>query len=139
MKEPVDHIKRPRLPWRSPDEPAATECGYDASKVKTISRTEYFDRIKEMGQQRASLFTCMTCSQTARRHRTWEEDPRQAIGREVEWECGWRKKNGPRLKDELLAIETLIAEHREEFDTLLQRQQWIDRKARVQTRRATDD
>mgnify|MGYP001599520162 CR=1 FL=1 len=37
MKEPVDHVLRPRLPWRSPSDPAITECGYDASKVKTIT------------------------------------------------------------------------------------------------------
>jgi hypothetical protein len=31
MKEPVDHILRPALPWRG-DEGAITECGYDANK-----------------------------------------------------------------------------------------------------------
>ena len=32
MKEPVDHILRPKLPWRT-GEGAITECGYDAAKV----------------------------------------------------------------------------------------------------------
>lgn len=45
MKEPVDHIIRPRLPWRSPDAPAVTECGYDALKVKSLTREEFFQRV----------------------------------------------------------------------------------------------
>ena len=32
MKEPVDHILRPSLPWRSQDVPAITECGGDVCK-----------------------------------------------------------------------------------------------------------
>ena len=40
MKDPVDHILRSRLPWRG-DEAAITECGYDASRVKTLTREEY--------------------------------------------------------------------------------------------------
>lgn len=132
MKQPVDHIERPRLPWRTADDQVATECGYDASKVSTLSRDEHFARVKEMGEQRASLFTCMTCAQTARRHRTWDEDPRQAIGREVEWETGWRKqKNGQRLRDELLAIKALIELHPGDFETLLKQQQWRAKKPKA--------
>ena len=62
MKEPVDHILRPRLPWRSPDAPAITECGYNAVKVKTITRDGFLAREKDWGRQRAALFTCMTCA-----------------------------------------------------------------------------
>ena len=138
MKEPVDHIERPRLPWRSPDEPAVTECGYDASKVKTLTRDEFFARLKDYGKQRTALLTCMTCVDTARRWPTWDDEPRKAMEREISWEVGWRRrKNGHRLKDELLAIETLIANNREEFDDLLtamrERQEWLERKKRQGT------
>lgn len=133
MKEPVDHIVRPRLPWRAESEPAITECGFDASKVKAITREEFFQRRKDLGQQRTAMLTCMTCSQTAERWETWEQDPRKAIEREVNWECGWRGSGrGERLKDELLAIATLIAAHSEEFKGLLAdmnaRRQWLERK-----------
>ncbi|HDZ39501.1 MAG TPA: hypothetical protein ENH62_14710 [Marinobacter sp.] len=138
MKEPVDHIERPRLPWRNVDEPAVTECGYDASKVNTLTRDEFFARLKDLGKQRTAMLTCMTCVDTARRWPIWEDEPRKALEREINWECGWRRrKNGHRLKDELLAIEALIAAHREEFNELLearrQRQEWLDRKNRQVT------
>jgi len=134
MKEPVDHILRPRLPWRS-DEGAITECGYDASKVKTITRADFFQRIKDMGRQRCALLTCMTCSDTAGRWGTWDDDPRKAMEREITWECGWqrRQEGASRLRDELVAIAALIETHREEFDatiaTNVQRREWLEKKA----------
>lgn len=137
MKEPVDHIARPSLPWRSAI--AITECGYDASKVATISREEFFTRLKDMGQQRTALLTCMTCSDTARRWGTWADDPRLAMQREIEWERGpnyWsrgRTDRGCQLRDELLAIERLIESHREEFDAAVteigERRAWNEKKA----------
>ncbi len=140
MKTPVDHIVRPRLPWRSPDEPAITECGYDASKVKTLTREQWVERLKDYGRQRAGLVTCMTCLQTAERHPTWEEDPRLAVTREANWEVQWwdalgaREINGHRLKDELLAMAALAAAHPQEFRELIAgmdaRRQWIERKAK---------
>lgn len=130
MKEPVDHILRPRLPWRSPDDPAITECGYDASKVKTLTRDEFAARLKEMGSQRAALFTCMTCSQTAQRYPTWEKDPRRALEREITWECGWRgDRRGHRLRDELMAIAALVEAHPEEFRAAIERREWLEKKA----------
>lgn len=133
MKEPVDHIVRPRLPWRADTEPAVTECGFDASKVNTITREAFFQRLKDLGQQRAAMFTCMTCSQTAERWETWEKDPRKAVEREIQWECAWRNNDrGERLKDELLAMAALIALHPAEFVSLLAdmsaRRQWLERK-----------
>lgn len=136
MKEPVDHILRPLLPWRQ-GEDAITECGYDATKVKAITRNQFFERLKEFGQQRTALLTCMTCSDTARRHATWEEDPRQAMRREIDWEAGaWgyrsRTDRGARLNDELLAIAALIEAHREEFKghiaAAIARRDWLARK-----------
>jgi len=134
MKEPVDHILRPTLPWRSPNEPVITECGYNGESVKTLSREEFSARLKEMGEQRAALFTCMTCSQTARRHSTWDEDPRRALQREIEWESGWRRKNGRRLLDELLAIQKLIELYPLEFQRLVQREQWRSKKPATEAR-----
>lgn len=136
MKEPVDHILRPSLPWRK--EADVTECGYDASKVAAISRPEFFQREKDLGKQRAAMLTCMTCSQTAHRWQTWEEDPRKALGREIEWECGasyWRGRTdrGHHLKDELVAIVALIEANRDQFDALIseteQRREWLAKKA----------
>lgn len=137
MKEPVDHILRPRLPWRD-DEGAITECGYDASKVRALTRNEFHARVKQLGERRTAMLTCMTCSDTVRRWQSWDVDPRKAIGREVEWEAGgayWRTRNdrGFRLLDELTAIATLIEAHRAEFDSLVkdrgQRREWLEKKA----------
>lgn len=129
MKEPVDHILRPRLPWRAPDEPAITECGYDASKVKTLTRDEFLAREKDMGRQRTALLTCMTCSDAARRWPTWETDPRKALEREIAWESGWRARdNGNRLLYELEAIAELVRSHYHEFRATLERHAWVRQK-----------
>lgn len=137
VKEPVDHILRPQLPWRIG--PGITECGYSAEKVPTLTRAAYFERLKDMGQQRCAMVTCMTCSDTARRWATWDEEPRHAMQREIEWEAGggyrFRRgdERGVRLRDELLAVAALIEAHREEFDAHIaateQRRAWLEQKA----------
>lgn len=135
MKEPVDHIVRPSLPWRSPGDAAITECGYDASKVKAITRPEFFSRLKDLGQQRTAMLTCMTCSDTSKRWGTWEDDPRLALEREITWERGYsaRLNRGRRLRDELDAIALLIDAHAEEFaatmNANIQRREWNEKKA----------
>jgi hypothetical protein len=143
MKEPVDHILRPRLPWRSPEEAPITECGYDASKVKTLTREEFFKRFKDLGRQRCAMFTCMTCADTAARWGTWDDDPRVALQREIEWERGgyWgrgREDRGRRLRDELTAISALIESHRDEFLATItendQRREWLEKKAAMSKR-----
>ena len=140
MKEPVDHILRPSLPWRSPEDAAITECGFDASKVKTLTRPEFFQRLKDMGQQRTAMLTCMTCSDTARRWGTWSDDPRRALEREINWECGWRRTDrGFQLRDELLAVVALVAAHQDEFAdlkaTATKRREWLEKKAAAQGNR----
>lgn len=132
MKQPVDHIIRPQLPWR--DGPGVTECGYDASKVPALTREAYAQRVKDLGKQRAAMVTCMTCANTAERWGSWGDDPRKALGREIEWEAGWsRRNNGSRLLDELLAVEALIEAHRAEFDAkvdeIRRRREWVAQKA----------
>jgi hypothetical protein len=136
VREPVDHILRPRLPWRRSDEAAITECGYNAASVKTISREQYFARLQELGQQRSAMFTCMTCSDTAKRWTDWAGDPRKAVEREIDWECGYGRHRANRrtlLKHELLAIADLIEAHSDEFEQAVlasqQREDWIEQKA----------
>lgn len=122
MKEPVDHIERTRLPWRSMDDPAMTECGFNAVKVKTITRSEFDRRLKEYGEQGTAVLTCMTCMQTARRWTAWDQDPRQAIEREIQWEGRGLYNNNERgtlLRDELKAIEMLIKAHAHQFSQLM--------------------
>lgn len=145
MKEPVDHILRQNLPWRSQDD-AITECGHNPASVKTITAEQFKQREKDFGKQRAAMLTCMTCSDALKR---WErgtsgDDPRRALGREIEWECGgayWhvRDDRGHRLKDELLAAAQLIGAHREEFDALKtaieQRREWLEQKAALERKR----
>lgn len=132
MKEPVDHVRRPQLPWRS--DAGMTECGLNAESVKTLSRDEFFARLKDFGQQRTAMVTCMTCSNTATRWGTWADDPRRALDREIQWEtAGRRNERGVLLRDELLAVAALIEAHREEFDEHVnatdQRRQWLEKKA----------
>lgn len=142
MKTPVDHVLRPKLPWR-PANGGITECGYDASAVKSLTREDFFVRLKEFGQQRTALLTCMTCSDTARRWRTWEQDPREAMEREIIWERGGvyraRDDRGERLRDELFAIAALVEAHREEFDAFLAerigRREWVERKTELSKRK----
>lgn len=134
MKDPVDHILRPQLPWRT--DPGITECGLNAAKAPTLSRAQYAQRLKDLGRQRAAMVTCMTCADTSTRWGTWEDDPRKAIEREVQWETAWRHdKRGERLRDELIAIAALIEAHREEFDASLlaveQRRSWNENKAKL--------
>jgi len=144
MKEPVDHILRPQLPWRA--DSAITECGYDATKVPTITRAAYFARKKDLGQQRCAMLTCMTCADTASRWATWDDEPRQAMQREIEWEghgdYRWgRNKRGTRLRDELLAMAALIEAHRDEFAAHIngteQRRAWLEKKAALAAAKPT--
>jgi hypothetical protein len=141
MKEPVDHILRPQLPWRT--DGGITECGFNAEKVSTLTRAAYFERLKDLGQQRSAMLTCMTCASTASRWGTWDDDPRPAIQREIDWETGWRKNDrGVRLRDELLAVAALIENHRDEFEahmtTTGQRREWLQKKAAM-TRKPLKD
>lgn len=140
MKEPVDHILRPGLPWRN-GAGAITECGLGAEDAKTITRAEFRQRRKDLGAQRAAMFTCMNCSQTSDRWETWEQDPRVAMSREIEWERGgayWhaRDDRGHRLRDELLAVAELIEAHREQFEAFIdageRRREWLEKKAAME-------
>lgn len=114
MKQPVDHIERPRLPWR--DE-RLTECRLSADSYPTITRDGAVTRCRELGKTRFAMTVCITCMQTAERHLTWEQDPVSAMLREVEG-ARWYRKDGThdQMRTELKAIALLIAAHRDEFD-----------------------
>jgi hypothetical protein len=127
MKLKVDHVERPELPWRTPEQ-AFTECGLVAASHPTITRAELADRYKQWGQQRTAMMVCMTCFATAQNWGTWNEDPLHSIER--------ARKQEPRryhhrrldshqvaapspLRTELRAMALLIERHREEFDGLV--------------------
>ena len=134
MNDPIDHILRPQLPWRF--DAGITECGLNAAKAPTLTRDQYVKRRKDYGQQRTAMTVCMTCASTAQRWESWEQDPRKAIGREVEWETHWsRSDRGDRLRDELLAVAALIESHRAEFEAHIlaakQRREWLAAKAQM--------
>jgi hypothetical protein len=141
VKESVDHILRPRLPWRARIE--ITECGLDAAEVSTLTREEFAARLKDYGKQRTAMTVCMTCMHTAQRWPTWSEDPRTALMREVVWEDagywngsarGGPEPHGHQLRDDLAAIEILVATHMDEFRKLLSiidaRNEWRELKTR---------
>lgn len=109
---PRDHVLRAALPWRT-DTPL-TECGKDPATVPTITRDELVHRVRKLGQQRASLFTCMTCWNTTAHRPTWGENPVAVMDRE----CDPYRPN-PRMRDELIALAALAAAHPDEFADLL--------------------
>lgn len=112
----IVHIERPRPPWRQ--EKRLTECKRDATKVTTIARTEFVAKLAELGAQRASLSTCMTCWETARRWPTWEQDPARCLGRETGGSA-YGADSPPVLSAELRALAALAETHREEFEAYL--------------------
>lgn len=141
MKDPLDHILRPPLPWRA--DIKITECGHDGTIGSALTREGFFERLKDYGKARTAMTTCMTCMQTSHRWPTWAEDPRTALMREIVWEAAdhWsgigtlsHEPHGHQLKDDLLAIEILISTHYDEFRKLLRiiaaRNEWRELKAR---------
>ncbi len=122
MTEQLDHILRAQLPWRAAA--SITECGRD---VATALRYEQFaKKLQLQGQKRAALTTCMTCWERPEAHERRQEfcnlsgDAVSAVYREIK-RCGtWRPTaRREELATEFRAIGTLVARHREEFDSLL--------------------
>ncbi len=114
----VDHIARPSLPWRAE---SRTECGREAGDVASlISRDAAVRKVKDQGQQRAAMSTCMTCWSTADRYADWATSPGDVMAREVPLGYRWRRSQGEPLIDrELRAVAALVAAHRDEFDGYL--------------------
>jgi len=135
---PVDHVARPRLPWRI--SPHLTECGKDLARFdldRIITTDALIARIRDLGRQRAAYTTCMTCWETARRHRSDRPDPLRVIMRELEalrWSedvplgdldhlTAARREQVTRdharrrlVAGELEALGALVTAHRAEFD-----------------------
>lgn len=115
----LQHILRTPLPWQRPRE-ALTECGKRAVDVAaSIDFDEYLDKVKRQGIQRASLSTCMTCSDRGnyREQHDWSRSPSGALARAVA-RLPWRTP-GDALSDldrELLALAALAEAHRAEFE-----------------------
>jgi len=118
----VEHVSRPDLPWRRATH---TECGIPKANHPCITRDDFMDKVEKQGAQRAMLTTCQTCMSTAERHPDWEESPALAIQREVEGWGGRAKNRRDVISMELIAMATLVALHREEFDELLEDQRAI--------------
>jgi hypothetical protein len=110
--EPLSHIRRPDLPWRTS---RLTECGRPTADVKKfMERQEALALVKKHGIKRAAFLLCMTCMTTANQYRTWEEDPAGALARE------FFGATDPKLSEELRALGALVNAHREEFDGFLE-------------------
>lgn len=123
MRDPVDHIARSVPPWRAV--PNRTECGMDANTVKAdiLSREEFMRRWRVQGQRRTAMTTCMSCIETARRWKVWDEDPVSAVGRETYGSYGGRHaddKYAAQFRDELIALAELVERHRDEFAAILE-------------------
>lgn len=127
MKEPMEHVLRSPLPWRANEE-AKTECGKTAVDVaKTITFDDLVRKVKDQGQQRAAMSTCMTCMNQAdfRRRPDWDTCPGALIARESQHEFlhsgfGHANHQDSLLDKELRAIAALVEAHREEFDGYIQ-------------------
>lgn len=119
--DPIDHVVRSSLPWRSE---SLTECGRGLNDVgSAITQQQLHERVKEYGAQRTAFTVCMTCWTTASAHReTWESDPVALLYRETQRAGGAlvspRSDRPERvlLTAELRAIAALIEAHRDEFD-----------------------
>lgn len=120
MSEPLRHIARSPLPWRSVDD-NDTECGKAVAEFAVvISWGEASAMIADLGIQRAGLFICMTCLETTRRwgyrepsgQCTFEAEPAERLSREL----GKRRKQ---LNHELWAVAALIQLYRDEFEGIL--------------------
>jgi hypothetical protein len=115
---PRHHIERSRLPWRVE---ADTECGRPIAEIAedfVVTREDAVRFWKDQGQQRAALYFCVTCVQTANRWQSWEDDPAQRLGRELQ-SAGWGfGQTHDLIRAELRAIEALIATYPDEFATL---------------------
>ncbi len=119
---PLDHLPRVMPPWDTG--PALTECGRVVGDVQSVSTREAVQaKIAREGKRRASFSTCMSCAETSGRYRPWGVN---AAGIVERWCRGaWRHEHAPteggsRQQRELMAVGMLLAEHREEFERLVE-------------------
>lgn len=113
MTGDITHIERPKLPWRK--YPSLTECGLDSARHATWGRTAAMAKAKEMGEQRFSLFVCMTCWSTARAHTTWDESPASCLARYLGAHRYMPPDQLSEMQRELRALAWLAEVHHDEF------------------------
>lgn len=114
-KPVIEHlIRRATVPWRAVED-HLTECGKNAADFPSITYDQFARKLRQQGQQRAAMSTCMTCWNAADRWKTWAVDPVDAVRREV---LGLRD-NVELFRRELWAIAALVQAHRDEFDGYL--------------------
>jgi hypothetical protein len=129
----IDHVLRPSLPWRNPA-PGLTECGREPGRLHVLTREEFVEKYRRLGQQRSALTTCMTCWHTVRRWPTWDADPVMALTRELQ-SAGEQRDQ---IRRELLALAVLAATYSQTFTELLAGLRSVeDLAARRQARRRT--
>lgn len=114
-KPDPEHVVRGNsFPWRPPED-GLTECGLEVTGRKVITKDELVQKERVQGKTRAAMTTCITCAQTATRYRSWDQDPVDAVRREV---LGMRRHE-QRFKRELWALAALAAAHPEQFQGFL--------------------
>jgi hypothetical protein len=121
MPETTEHVLRAQLPWRT--ELQLTECGLSAAgSLAVITADRLHEVIKRIGVERARWQTCITCWQTASRHRVdWNQDPVKVMCREAEWARAYgpgQIRNHPAaelFRNELYAIAELVRRYPDEF------------------------
>jgi len=123
VSEEIQHVIRPRLPWRTDE--AMTECGRPAGDGD-MTRDEAIAKVKRLGKVRASLSSCMTCWQTASRWPGWDRSPSSVMARYAKGLGFWVGRDPAddspraRMDIELRAIAALVEAHREEFDAYVE-------------------
>lgn len=116
--EPLHHIERPGLPWRTDER--LTECRLDADAYPTWTREEARIQANKLGRTRFYMVTCVTCIHTYGRYQTWDTNPVSAMARECErHRFQYGTGPDPKVTVELRAIALLIEAHRGEFDELI--------------------
>ena len=135
MSEKITHVRRLPLPWRVATA-MLTECGHQSSEfAQTADHEEFFAMVKELGQQRAALFFCMTCWSRMRFATLYGQpvdgDPIDLIERE----CNSRQTH-ELFRKELRAIARLIEAHRDEFDGLITDQDEMVSPEQLSSKRA---
>jgi hypothetical protein len=101
------HIARGGLPWRRIE---LAECGRPTKSIQTIDR-------QDIGSYNPGI-VCRTCVDTCRSWPSWEQNPVAAIHRQCLLTAGGEDEGW--LETDLRAIAALIAQHPEEFVSLVE-------------------
>jgi hypothetical protein len=93
-----------------------TECGRPVDELREVVSRQAFLRLSQQwGQVRTALLVCMACFETARRWKSWDEDPIDGLKRVIYSESS----AAALLRCELRALAMLAEKYRQEFDKLV--------------------